>query len=906
MLQKKLVRILIVTLCFSLILGGLSTYAGALSDNGLLLEGAQIRTEGVQGIRFVAKIDKTHSLVCGENANFGILLIPQSMIAGNEMLTIDTVGVKNVVAKNILAETEEYYEFTAVLTNIPSEFYGTDIVARAYVNENGSYTYSNQLSRSVRSVAQMILDDEGASETDVAVANEVIATYNLVGNDITVDADIIWNGPSELITYPEYPEQIARDHMYSVSVEQKNVQKSLVVYNQTEEYFYQNRFSGGDINRRFCEFAFIGAQVTVNIKVNTDFNTYSVIPTSKGFASSYSNGVISVTLDKPEYFVVILDDDVNTALAVFADNKETDVPQKTDSKVVYVEGWNQITINDNVATLENGVLTMNTNGSKLYIAPGAVLNARVVTANVNDSSMGYGIKIYGRGAIVDPFSNIYEYDPSTTTSKHLVRIGGYATTVQDIKLLDARCFNLNVNRGTGTIKNVKILSSMMTSDGITTTADNGVVKDCFIYCGDNALVAQVGSGSTGYSFENITIGTTCSAIYPQYYANSTFTDIYVFRADEGLVSLKHGDGSSHQKYITINNLDALDCVRTPWLFYAEDQGSAEKIINMNGVKMRYTTGEANVSASIGTSTNEKTLFRGKLLSTGSNFTLNISDLYVGGNLITNDSQVKTTYFSGLTKNYSSSGNAPEILQGDVFSANYVYDRKVLIGSHEVLFENAPIVMNGEWYLPYDEIVPLLCVQPTSANTMVINGIKLISLTELQNSGAVVSGTYNNTTKAIHLTAAVNSNINLLKDDYGRISNYNAMYYTDRTPYIRAYQENSVWVYNAKLANYDAGIVRMITDVYRQYGAGTYTIAFDYKASESGSFKVDIAVDHSASKYSKSLTANTAWQSCEWTVSITENAQTLELMALTFKPGGMSSALNDADISIRNISMTKVS
>lgn len=886
-----------------LLIASLSVYANAIPQSNLTIEGAQIRTQGEQGIRFVAKVDKnSFDLVAGEYANFGIIMLPRSMVDHDALITVDTFSVKNVKAKNILTETNEYYEFTAVLTNIPAEFYGTDIVARAYVNAGDRYVYSDQLCRSVKTVAQMILDDKDALPIDVNVAQKVMSAYNAVGNDITVDADTVWNGPSELVVYPEYPEQIARDYMYSVSVAQKNVEKDLVVYNQTEEYFYQNRFREGDTNRRFCEFAFSGKPVTVNIKVNTDFDTYAVIPTSKGFASLYSDGVISVTLDKPEQFVVVLDDNVNTALSVFADAPETDVPLKTDSKTIYVEGWNQITINNNVATLENGVLTINTNGSKLYIAPGAVLNARVVTANANDSSLGYGIKIYGRGAIIDPFSNIYEYDPSTTTSKHLVRIGGYSTTVQDIKLLDARCFNLNVNRGTGTIKNVKILSSMMTSDGITTTANNGVVKDCFIYCGDNALVAQVGSGSVGYSFENITIGTTCSAIYPQYYSNSTFTDIYVFRADEGLVSLKHGNDSSHQKYVTINNLDALDCVRTPWLFYAEDQGSAEKIINMNKVLMRYTTGEANASASVGASTGEKTMFKGSI-SAGSNFTLNLQDLYVGGTLIENNNQVKTSSLSA-TKNYSSSGEIPLITSGCKFVANYNYDRNVVIGSNEVFLRNAPLVINGEWYLPYDEIVEYMSVQPINPEITNIDGVRCISASELQSSGAIRAWSYDNTTKEISLTASVDSNVNLLKDDYTRMSDYNAMYYTSRTPYIRAYKENGVWVYNAKLANYDAGIVRMITDVYRQYGSGTYTISFDYKASEGGSFKVGLAVDHTSEKYSKSLNATTSWKTCTWEITIPEDPQAIELMALTFKPGGWTSSLSDADISIRNVSMTK--
>ena len=97
---------------------------------------------------------------------------------------------------------------------------------------------------------------------------------------------------------------------------------------------------------------------------------------------------------------------------------------------------------------------------------------------------------------------------------------------------------------------------------------------------------------------------------------------------------------------------------------------------------------------------------------------------------------------------------------------------------------------------------------------------------------------------------------------------------------------------------------MITDMYKQYGAGQYTISFDYKASESGSFKADIAVNDSSSKHSKSLNATTSWQTCSWMVNISENAETLELMAITFRPGGLTSSLSDAEISIKNLNITK--
>ena len=337
----------------------------AATDNGIHMEGASIRTVGEQGLRFVGNVEKNrYELTHGADANFGIIMIPKSMIGAGEEITVETPDIRITPAKNEMEASDTAYRFNAVLTQIPTDYYGTELVARAYVCINGNYIYSEQIGRSVQFVANAILDDKNATATDLAVAQKVLEDYRLVGNDILIHADEIWQ---RLVVYPEYPEQINRDYLYDVSVSQGSKNQDLVVYNQTEAFFYQNRFDGGDVNRRFCEFAFDGAPVTVDIKVNADFDTYAVVPTSKGFPSTYADGVISVTVNEPQQFMIILDDDVNTALAVFADAPETSVPKKGDSKTVYVEGWNEVTIGSSTdAVLENGVLTLSTRGSQIY------------------------------------------------------------------------------------------------------------------------------------------------------------------------------------------------------------------------------------------------------------------------------------------------------------------------------------------------------------------------------------------------------------------------------------------------------------------------------------------------------------------------------------------------------------
>ena len=875
------------------------------SESPFHVEGAQIRTSGKQGIRFVAYLEKgLYDLTYGQNANFGLLIARKDRLPEDVEITVE--NAKAVPAKKLLEDTDSYCRFSAVITEQPAEFYGVELIARAYVVVDGTVHYSDQISRSIKTVAEMILE-ENSDADDVAVAQEVLARYQEVGADFLIHADDLWNN-NKLVVYPEYPEQIARDHMYSVTVEQGTKSEDLEVYNQTEAYFYQDRFDGGDVNRRFCEFAFSGKPVTVYIQVNRDFDTYAVVPTSKGFASTYSDGVISVTLTKPEQFLVILDNDVNTALAVFADTPETEVPVKGADGVIYVEGWNQITNNAD-ATLENGILTINGSYTQLYLAPGAVLTARVVT-----TADAYAVKIFGRGALLDPSSLIYQdqtskyyFDNATSTSTKFVTIGGYTSVIKDVKLLDSRGYNLNINRGNCTVQNVKILSTMMTTDGITTSAEggSGIVKDCFVYCGDNALVpvVDVSREDPGYSFTNITVGTTCSAIYPQHGVRSTFTDIYVFRADESLISMK--ESSDSVKYVTINNLDALDCVRTPKLFYATKQGSAEKILTLNKVLMRYTTGDSNVSATPGTTTNEKTMI-GFADDAGSNFIINVTDLYVGGTLITNEDQILVSGASSLTLTFATTSTTPSVLSGNSETANYTYMSKVMLGCLELFLDVKPVKDGDTWYLPYDEIVSYLAIAPQNPVTKQIDGVEMISLSNLLASGAVTAASYND--GVIQLTPAIDSTVNLLEENYLLSSNYNLMYYRSRTPYVVADYENGVWVYSTASNDYDgnAGISRMILDIYKTYGAGTYTLSFEYKSNVK--LTVALGKDHEFVSCGTANSSSGKYTSKTITFTLTDDPTELQQLALCFKIPIKEAWFFGEDepgtLSIRNISLVK--
>ena len=294
-----------------------------------------------------------------------------------------------------------------------------------------------------------------------------------------------------VVVYPEYPAAIARDAAYAVQVEQEGVRRPLVVYNHCEKSILAGRTHGGDVNRRFCEFAFSGAPVRVDIRVSRDVSSYKVFPARHRLKSAFRDGVVSVWLDRPVYFGIQLNDSDKTILSVFADapEKADEIPQKGAPGVLYVEGWVD-------APGADGFLETPKDLKEIYLAPGAVLNARL-------KIVAKGLRMHGRGMVLDPLSDIFRYDQTQNTARGVIRVAAPDVTLDGFKVIDARTFNLMSWAPNTTFRNVKLLASMMCSDGFTNGHRGFRAENCWLYVGDNALVV---SGVTGAVYRDIAIG----------------------------------------------------------------------------------------------------------------------------------------------------------------------------------------------------------------------------------------------------------------------------------------------------------------------------------------------------------------------------------------------------------------
>lgn len=406
-----------------------------------------------------------------------------------------------------------------------------------------------------------------------------------------------------VVVYPEYPAAITRDTEYAVQVEQEGVRRPLVVYNHCEKSILAGRTHGGDVNRRFCEFAFSGAPVRVDIRVSRDVSSYKVFPARHRLKSAFRDGVVSVWLDRPVYFGLQLNDSDKTILSVFADapEKADEIPQKGAPGVLYVEGWVD-------APGADGFLETPKDLKEIYLAPGAVLNARL-------KIVAKGLRMHGRGMVLDPLSDIFRYDQTQNTARGVIRVAAPDVTLDGFKVIDARTFNLMSWAPNTTFRNVKLLASMMCSDGFTNGHRGFRAENCWLYVGDNALVV---SGVTGAVYRDIAIGTSCAAIFPQGdNAAVTMENIDVFRADDGLINNWHNEtlrrnnkwsemnaGKAHKEKdpqdlrhlaheFFFRNLSAVDCTLFSHFFSGHNMGTLPKTFAFAGCSVPGSTGRSD-------------------------------------------------------------------------------------------------------------------------------------------------------------------------------------------------------------------------------------------------------------------------------------------------------------------------
>lgn len=427
-------------------------------------------------------------------------------------------------------------------------------------------------------------------------------TVNENGNEIW--ENIVEN---ELIIYPEYPEQIGRNYDYEVTVSQGDKSCKIPVYNEVRQYSAGVRNPYGDEYRRFCEFAFTGDPVRIDIKVNTSFDEYTLIPAIRDLPSTVNENIISVYVNEPMQFILRLGNDIkssSTMLAVFVDPPEENIPDKNDENVIWIEGWYEAP----------GKELHLTKDQTLYIAPGAVLNSRVIGSGDN-------MTITGRGMVRDPYdtrsNNVHcqNYNINIKNSSNVL--------IDGIKVVDCRFYHIYFEEVRNSeINNVKIFSNQISTDGFLLSAYDTYIHDSFADVGDDVFTG----GGHNKVYENMLVGSTCGIFSLSGARTETYKNISIFRADEAIFKNYYGKGPFNGA--VFENIYAVDCPFTPYFFTSSNQGALPKIFEFKNLSLNTPSGVGDKCVYFDAYTN--TFIN---LANGGNFDFNFENLYVDGKLI---------------------------------------------------------------------------------------------------------------------------------------------------------------------------------------------------------------------------------------------------------------------------------
>ncbi|MBO5280610.1 MAG: hypothetical protein J6B55_05260 [Clostridia bacterium] len=690
-----------------------------------------------------------------------------------------------------------------------------------------------------------------------------------------------------LTVYPEFPERIRRDYMYSVSVTQGDKTATLPVYNHCQPGIAYSRDNiGGDNWRRFSMFAFSGEQVRIDVKVGCDFENYCVIPSAKEIKSEFKNGVISIYLDKPEYIVLRLDDDNNTALSILADYPEypLDIPSKDDPNVTWISG---------VVEPEDGFTILDKEEQILYIEPGAVLFSRVKL----DAEY---CKVLGRGAIVDPFENFYKFNPAGQTESKGVKLMQMVAPnglFDGPVLLDAHCYNFNVKKNC-VVRNAKALSVMITSDGLQLHSGS-LAERCFMYVGDNGTVYS----GDNVQYKDITIGTTCAAIFPQGGTkNCKMEDIYVFRSDGGLINNRYNGSSEtpneQEHSVDIIGLYADDCTCLPWFFQGQNMGRLDKVFNIVNATSCGTRGvESHYNTHDGTFIRFDTT-EGKIFT--DNYTLNFKNLYIGGQLIktTDDINVKESGQGMGPKNVINlEYDDTKVVARKNIEVGYKNSLNVYIGALQVFLDNPAISEGDKIYLPADEIRTLLRAKG-DIKTVDKNGVKYVETKELVSAKMAedceIAG------NCVVLTPVYNGE-NLLLPDTGDIP-----YYIEAIAYMvdmTAENTDGETVYSLfNAAKNGSGLSRDLTDEVKMYGNGTYVLEFEIRGNGTARARNSLYTSDDTSSKSYPINLSGGWQTVRVEMDVDFDLNDFESYSFSITTNDDSTSTFD----VKNITVTKIS
>lgn len=265
--------------------------------------------------------------------------------------------------------------------------------------------------------------------------------------------------------------------------------KARVFVNDQELFVYETRVNNQrvftwDTPTTYSPVAYFDfeGRVNVRIEVPDDVNSSQVSPLAYDIQTQNSGKTISFSIDQPNNYVIEYNGDSQSAINLFANPLEEDVPDKDDPDVVYI----------GPGIYDAGAIPLNA-GQTLYIAGGAYVYGYVRTELLDN------IAIRGRGIIS---GEIYQRRSEGEVTVPLEFRKGKNISVEGIALLDPAGWATTIYDCDGvTFDNVKVITARANGDGISVQGSSNVtIKKGFVRTWDDSLVVK---NNDGYSTENV-------------------------------------------------------------------------------------------------------------------------------------------------------------------------------------------------------------------------------------------------------------------------------------------------------------------------------------------------------------------------------------------------------------------
>lgn len=280
---------------------------------------------------------------------------------------------------------------------------------------------------------------------------------------------------STIVTYPRPDETIDASRYYQVQVSDNQKHFPSFVY------YSQATFKDTCRSSSWTSFSFDGKiEIKIDLPAGGEVHSCEIKPKIKNIQATIEGSSIRFYLSEPARLAVVVNNDAQNPLFIFANPlEESPQTSRADDVMYFGPGVHDV-----------GVLEIPAEIREVYLAGGAYVKGAIKSGLKHD-----GLIIRGRGILSSEiFPKIYNNQRNIVPdwkdlNPHNIYLGDASGTdilVEGITLIDGPMYALIVRQKNSVVRNVKCMGWYYNTDGVS-MGDNGLIEDCFFRCNDDAV-----------------------------------------------------------------------------------------------------------------------------------------------------------------------------------------------------------------------------------------------------------------------------------------------------------------------------------------------------------------------------------------------------------------------------------